>query len=129
MIRCGYWALLTVALWWLLAPRGLSYAYAPLIFIPAGGAGIVAGNAVLHYFLAVMPIRIRVAASMLMAVITGVGPGLAGMLLSGGIFKIIAAVGTEWAPLSVFKAYFLMALILLVPAARAVSKLPPESGN
>ena len=99
------------------------------MFIPAGGAGIVAGNAVLHYFLAVMPVRIRVAASMLMAVITGVGPGLAGMLLSGGIFKIIAAIGTEWAPLSVFKAYFLMALILLIPAARAVYKLPPESGN
>lgn len=126
MIKAGYWALLSIAVLWAAAPRQLSYCYAPLIFIPAGGAGVVAGNAVLHYFLAAMPIRIRVAASMLMAVITGVGPGVAGMLLSGGIFKGIARIGENWEPLSTFKVYFLLALALLALAARVVYRLPPE---
>ncbi len=125
VIQISFWGLLAVSLLWMAAPYGLFYLYASLIFVPVGGAAVAANNAALRYFLAVTPQRLRVAGSMLMAVVTGVGPGVLGMLLSGGIFRWIANYSENWEPLSVFKVYFVAALAALLLLTRVVYRLPP----
>lgn len=123
-IFVSFSVLLMVPLLWLVAPYQLSYVYSSLIFLAFGGAYIVANNSMLTYYLQITPERLWVASSMLTSVVTSVGAGVAGMIISSTIFKIIEKFSGDWVVLNRFKVYFLTAWILLIILSYFVWRLP-----
>ena len=111
---------------WMAAPEKMSYIYCTLIFLTVGAAHVVCSNALTAYYLQVTPAPLRVAASMVTSVVTSVLAGLAGMVLSSTIFKIIDRIGTQWEPLNRFKVYFAVALGLLLVLSITVWRLPRD---
>ena len=96
--------------------------YWALPFFLAGGAGVSIGNSMTHYFLQTVPQENRVAASLFLAVVTGAGAGVAGMLLAGGLIRLAG----HWAgaePFSGYRLYFVLVLVLMGPALYAVTRL------
>ena len=123
-IFVSFSVLLMVPLLWLVAPYQLSYVYSSLIFLAFGGAYIVANNSMLTYYLQITPERLWVASSMLTSVVTSVGAGVAGMIISSTIFKVIEKFSGDWVVLNRFKVYFLTAWILLIILSYFVWRLP-----
>ncbi|MBE6380933.1 MAG: MFS transporter [Lentisphaerae bacterium] len=129
--RCifvSYGIMLIVPVLWLIAPGGLNYWFATLVFLLVGGGYIVGFNTMVTYYLQATPERLWVATSMLTSVVTSVGAGVSGMLLSWLIFLPIERVGGAWEPLSRYKVYFAVVLLLLAGLSFLVWRLP-ETGS
>jgi len=56
--------------------------------------------------------------------VTSVGAGVAGMIISSTIFKVIEKFSSDWEKLNHFKIYFLTTWILLMMLSYFVWKLP-----
>ena len=125
-IFIGYGMLLAVALLWLLAPYQRSYLFSSIIFMIIGAAGVICSNALVTYYLQITPERLRVAASMLTSIVTSVGAGVAGIVLSSLIFKCIANSGEDWQPLNRFKLYFAVSFVILAILSVFIWRLPAE---
>lgn len=129
MVHCSFLLLLTVPFLWEIAPEKLNMPFAVLIFGLIGGAFIMCNNSILTYYLQITPERLWVASSMLTSVVTSVGAGVIGMVLSSGIFRIIDRVGSAWEPLSRFKVYFGVAVVILLMLSYFIWSLPKTGKN
>jgi hypothetical protein len=61
---------------------------------------------------------------MLTSVVTSVGAGVCGMILSAAIFQVIDHAGTEWEPINRFKVYFAVTLLILLALSYFIWSLP-----
>ncbi len=124
VVIAAYCTLLSAAVLWVCCPAGVSAWYWALPFFLAGGAGVSIGNSMTHYFLQTVPQENRVAASLFLAVVTGAGAGVAGMLLAGGLVRLAGSwVGAEADAFSGYRLYFVLVLVLMGPALYAVTRL------
>ena len=123
----SFYILLTVAGLWIFAPMQLDYWHATVIFLIIGGAFVVCSNAMTTYSLHVAPERLWVAASMLTSVVTSVGAGVSGILVTSTLFKYIDKIGVQWVPVNRFKVYFSIALVILLLMSVVVWKLPDDA--
>ncbi len=120
----GFGSLLAVGILWLVAPEKLNYFYAVIIFFLVGAANVICGNSLLNYYLQNTPQKLWVATSMLTSVVTSVGAGVAGMLLSSLIFKIVESKEGDFTALGRFRLYFLITLLLIGVFSYFIWKLP-----
>ena len=120
----GVGSLLVVGILWLVAPEKLNYFYAVIIFFLVGAANVICGNSLLNYYLQNTPQKLWVSTSMLTSVVTSVGAGVAGMLLSSLIFKIVESKEGDFTALGRFRLYFLITLLLIGVFSYFIWKLP-----
>ena len=126
-IVCGFVMMMVVPVFWIFAPLQLDYLHTTLLFLIIGGSFVISSNAMVTYCLHTVPERLWVAASMLTSVVTCVGAGVSGILITSLIYKYIDRFGAEWNPVNRFKLYFVMAAALLSILSIVVWKLPDDS--
>lgn len=120
--------LLLVAVMWILTPAEPSLFRLLVPFLLIGVALAFINNSMVHYFLQTVKKEKQVAASILSSVLTNTGAGLAGMVISGIIWKALTAAGIAAEQRAYFW-YFLVALVILSPGLlvlRALVPLPIE---
>lgn len=125
VLQVAYLVFCAIGCLWIVCPAKLSWFYAGLIFFLIGGAYVTQVNAVLHYFLQTIPEARRIVGSMIISVCTGVGPGLAGMLISGLLLIAVEALQGEAPDLLRYRWYFVFSTILLLPGIAGIRKLAP----
>ncbi|MGI6496239.1 MAG: MFS transporter [Kiritimatiellia bacterium] len=131
MLILAYGLTLATAVLWSCAPASPSAAMplATLLFALAGATRVTSENSVTHYFLQTVPPERRVSATMLLNMATGVGAGLAGMMLSGGLLHFLgrgiepSATGAVMVP--VYRRYFAFAFALLLPGLACLLRMVP----
>lgn len=120
----GFFIQCSMVILWLCAPGEFTWWYLLIPFVVGGCVGVCIGNSMTHYFLSTIPTRNRVASSMFLSVATGAGAGVAGMLLAGGLIKLAGIWAGEAAgPLTAYRIYFALVLILVLPFFYTVSRL------
>ncbi len=124
VVVAGFGIQASMCLFWIFAPSGFCWQYLIWPFLIGSGVGICVGNAMTHYFLQTIPVKNRVASSMSLALATGAGAGIAGMLLAGGLVKWAGSLaGTEG--LGQYRLYFALVLgLVLIPGFFLVRLLP-----
>lgn len=120
-----YLFMLLIGLLWMFAPAKYSFFYLSVPFILCGGTYISMNNSMIHYFLQIVAENRRVAASVLIAIVTGAGAGIAGMLLSGGLLAVIERTTNRLQAPESYKVYFIAATILLLPGLCVLSDMKP----
>ncbi|MGI5868057.1 MAG: MFS transporter [Kiritimatiellia bacterium] len=127
----AYSLMLVTAVLWSFAPDVFTAAMslAALLFALAGATRVTSENSVTHYFLQTVSAERRVSATMLMNMVTGVGAGAIGMLLSGGLLHCLgrgvdpSATGAVMIP--VYRRYFALAFALLLPGLFCLLRMVP----
>ncbi len=124
VVVTGFGIQISLCLFWIFAPAEFHWQYVLCPFLIGSGVGICIGNAMTHYFLQTVPVKNRVASSMTLAVATGAGAGVAGMVLAGTLVKWAGVIaGLEG--LGLYRLYFGAVLIfLLIPGFFLVRTLP-----
>ena len=120
-----YCSTIALCLLWVIGPDTFKWQYTIWPFILAGAANMGTGIAMTQYFLATIPNKERVGASLTIYVISGVTAGLVGSLFGGGLLKWLGGFGLE--PLDMFKLYFLVILAALLGGLLLISKLEPKA--
>ena len=110
------------ALVWLVMPDNLPYFAMAVTFFVLGTANVWALNSSTHYFLQTIQTEHRVGGAVLLAVMSGVGSGIAGMILAGIMLKIIPDFTST--PLAGYRMYFFITALLLLPGLYIFHKLP-----
>ncbi len=118
-----YCLMIVLCLLWVIGPDTFKWYYMVWLFILAGAAIIGTGVSMTHYYLTAIPKKEMVATSLTMYIISGVTAGLIGSFVGGGILKYLNTLGM--APVEMFKLYFLIATLLLLPGLILVSRLKP----
>ena len=127
----AYGAMLATAILWSIAPEahGAAIPLASLLFALAGSVRVTADNSVTHYFLQTVPAERRVPASMLMNMVTGVGAGAIGMLLSGWLLHRLGQGVESPTPgaelIHLYRRYFAIAFALLLPGLALLLRMEP----
>jgi hypothetical protein len=80
-------------------------------------------GAPVHYFLQTVSSEHRVGGSVLLAVVTGVPSGIAGMLVTGTLLELVPSFVST--PLAGYKLYFLITGFILVPGFFIIRSLTP----
>lgn len=124
VVVTGFGIQISLCLFWIFAPAEFHWQYVICPFLIGSGVGICVGNAMTHYFLQTIPVKNRVASSMTLAVATGAGAGVAGMVLAGTLVKWAGVIaGPEG--LGLYRLYFgAVLLFLLIPGFFLVRMLP-----
>ncbi len=124
VVVTGFGIQISLCLFWIFAPTEFHWQYVLCPFLIGSGVGICVGNAMTHYFLQTVPVKNRVASSMTLAVATGAGAGVAGMVLAGTLVKWAGVIaGLEG--LGLYRLYFGAVLVfLLIPGFFLVRTLP-----
>lgn len=124
VVVTGFGIQISLCLFWIFAPVEFHWQYVICPFLIGSGVGICVGNAMTHYFLQTIPVKSRVASSMTLAVATGAGAGVAGMVLAGTLVKWAGVIaGPEG--LGLYRLYFgAVLLFLLIPGFFLVRMLP-----
>ena len=121
--------LILTGMLWLSAPAENNGWYPGIIMLFCGISHISLMNAMNIYFLEMIPQNRRVFASILVAVISGAGSGILGMLFSGTLLKFLGKMDfyrSLWpGPLGLYQAYFAAAVILLLPAVYCIYRMIP----
>ena len=121
--------LIITGMLWLLAPEKNNFWYPGIIMLLCGGTQITLMNAMNIYFLEMIPQSSRVFASILVAVISGAGAGILGMILSGSLLKILGGMDfyrNLWTgPLGLYQVYFAAATVLLLPGIYSIYRMIP----
>ena len=125
VIIVTYLFMLLTGLLWILAPARFHWLYLLLPFILCGGTYVSMNNSMIHYFLQIVEEERRVAASILIAVVTGAGAGVAGMLLAGGLLALVGKLTDKTQAPEPYKLYFIAATILLLPGLCVLSSMIP----
>ena len=108
---------------WVFLPAKMPYIYMLIHFFILGTAGIWGLNSSAHYFLQTVSIEHRVGGSILLAVVTGVIAGFAGIIITGTLLKVTPMLVST--ALDGYKMYFIITAVLMAPATWAFIKLPP----
>ena len=120
-----YLFMLLIGLLWMIAPDRFQWQYLLLPFILCGGTYVSMNNSMIHYFLQIVEEERRVAASILIAVVTGAGAGVAGMLLAGGLLTLVEKLTDKLQTPDPYRLYFIAATILLLPGLCVLSSMKP----
>ncbi len=120
-----YCSSIALCLFWVIGPDAFKWQYTIWPFILAGAAQMGTGIAMTQYFLATIPNKERVGASLTIYVISGVTAGLVGSVFGGGLLKWLGSYSLG--PLDMFKLYFLIVLVALLGGLLLVSKLEPKA--
>ena len=107
---------------WLITPSELPYTVMMIMFFILGTVLVWSGNAATHYFLQTIPVAHRVGGAILLAVISGVGSGVVGMVVAGLVLKIVPHFSST--PLGGYRIYFIISGLLLLPGLQVFLKLP-----
>ncbi|UKI32563.1 MAG: MFS transporter [Lentisphaeria bacterium] len=83
MVLLAYAGMMLIGLLWLCAPASRNNVFLCLPFFVAGAVFVGSSNAITHYFLQTTPPERRVAGSIFISLVTGVGAGISGMALAG----------------------------------------------
>ena len=123
MILLAYAGMMLIGILWLCAPSSRENGYLCLPFLVAGSVFVGSSNAITHYFLQTTPTEKRVAGSIFISLVTGVGAGISGMALAGLLLKWCTgdAAGTP----DGYQAYFAVVTLLLAPGFWLIRRLPP----
>jgi len=102
---------------WAFAPEEMNWLCVSMIFLLNGASFISLINAMNVYFLEMIPDKRRVTASILVAVVSGAGAGIVGMLCSGGLLELLShySVARGSNTITLYRYYFSSATILLFP--------------
>ncbi len=113
----AYCVLLFSACLWIFAPEKMDWRHVSLIFLLNGAAFISLINAMNVYFLEMIPEKRRVAASILVALVSGAGAGIVGMLCSGGLLELLSHHSLEAGAkgIRLYQHYFASAVVLMLP--------------
>ncbi|MFA6930602.1 MAG: MFS transporter [Lentisphaeria bacterium] len=125
VMLAAYIAFCGICCLWIVCPAKLSWIYVGMIFFLIGAAYVAQINSILHYFLQTIPEARRIVASMIISVSTGVGSGIAGMLMSGVLLIAAGHWQGEAADLERYRWYFVVTTILLLPGILGIRKLAP----
>ncbi len=120
-----YLFMLLIGLLWMIAPNSFHWQYLVLPFILCGGTYVSMNNSMTHYFLQIVEEERRVAASILIAVVTGAGAGVAGMFLAGGLLALAEKLTDRLQTPDPYRLYFIAATILLLPGLCVLSSMKP----
>ena len=120
----AYCLMLGIGVIWICAPSHLIGICMMPVFLLCGGAQVSLNNSMIHYFLQTVVPENRVAASIFIAVATGAGAGIIGMLAAGALLKWCAP-ETFAAPLDGYRLYFLLATLILLPGVWILARLTP----
>ena len=93
-----------------------------VMFFILGAIIVWSLNAATHYFLQTIHTIHRVGGAILLAVISGVGSGVAGMVVAGVLLKIVPYLTST--NLGGYRLYFFITGLLLLPGLRVFYKLP-----
>ena len=111
------------ALSWYILPDKLPYVFMLFYFFLLGTVPVLVMGAPVHYFLQTVSSEHRVGGSVLLAVVTGVPSGIAGMLVTGTLLELVPSFVST--PLDGYKLYFLITGLFLVPGFFIVRSLTP----
>ena len=117
-----YILFLVCAFIWLVMQNTLPYFVMMVMFFVLGAVIVWSLNAATHYFLQTINTAHRVGGAILLAVISGVGSGVAGMVIAGILLKIVPHFTST--PLGGYRLYFFITALLLLPGLRVFYKLP-----
>lgn len=126
LILAGFYGLYLICIFWICTPATFFW---PLLIIPflLGPSGnVVIANSLQQYFLATVPKKQQVVASLIISVGTGVASGLIGMFICSLLLKLAAHFNAGGAPLMTYKYYYASVLILLPFLSIFVHKLKRE---
>lgn len=120
----GYWMFALICIFWIFCPVKLNWILALIPFLLGGAASVMVNNAMVHYFLMSIPAARQVASSMFIAVATGAGAGVLGMVLGGSLLKLAAqATAENDNALLIYRLYFVAALACIVMLSTFVHRL------
>jgi MFS family permease len=111
MILLAFSLLIISALLWIAAPAEFHFAYAGLIFLLNGAAGMGAPMALTHYLLNIIPDKDRLGYSLFISMTAGICAGIFSFAVGGGLLKLIPAL--DYSGMEVFKVYFTVIIFLL----------------
>ncbi len=123
----AYCVLLFSACLWAFAPEQMNWLHVSLIFLLNGAAFISLINAMNVYFLEMIPEKRRVTASILVAVVSGAGAGIVGMLCSGGLLELLSQYSVEAGSnaIRLYHYYFSSAAVLMLPGIIMIFGMHP----
>lgn len=121
-----YHCLLSViAVFWIFAPSELSWFYVFIIFLLCGCCFMGIPLVLLNYFLAAVKAEERVGVSLFISISSGICAGVAGMILGSGTLKVLHFFDFS-PPLDLYRVYFGIALIFLLPSIYFITKLEKQ---
>ncbi len=106
---------------WVFSPVSFLSFYTALVFLINGMCLAGINTTLSHYFLSSVPDEERVGANMFIYMISGVAAGLTGTFLGGGLLKLLRFF--EFENLVVYRTYFFIVLIVLVPVIYFVQRV------
>ncbi|MBE6385948.1 MAG: MFS transporter [Lentisphaerae bacterium] len=122
----GFYANYAVIIIWLLLPVTFHPLLAVMPFVICPLCSVISSTALTQYFIHTVPPKDQVAASLLIAVGTGVFAGLPGMILSSLFLKWAAMCNSAGPAIMTYKYYFTGILFLLPLMSLAVHALYKE---
>jgi len=112
---------------WTIAPAAHSVYHLVIIFIITGLCAAGVQTSLYHYFLNSIPPKIRLNASILFNVASGITAGLMGTFLGGGLLKLLRLLGADG--LLVYRIYFIIILFFQGVILFQVYRLRPLKDN
>ena len=107
---------------WMFMSDDKPYIMMNIIFFTLGTITVWSHNSATHYFLQTIHPTHRVGGAILLAVISGVGSGVAGMIIAGLLLKMIPNFVST--PLAGYRIYFFITALILLPGLQIFRKLP-----
>ena len=121
-----YYCLLSViAVFWIFAPGELNWFYVFIIFLLCGCCFMGIPLVLLNYFLAAVKAEDRVGVNLFISISSGVCAGVAGIILGSGTLKILHYFDFS-EPLDLYRIYFGIVLLFLLPAIYFIAKLEKQ---
>jgi MFS family permease len=109
-----------VCLFWILAPEYFHWGYNAITFFLGGVCLFGIDSCLNHYYLTIIPRKSSVSISLWYTTICGVVAGVTGLFFGGGLIHLLAYF-ISYANL--FRYYYLIMLILLIPLSFLISQL------
>lgn len=114
-------SMISIPIFWIAAPMTLVVFYPAVLFLILGMSYAGSMTTLSHYFLTIIPDNQRVGVNMLIFMISGLAAGLSGTFVGGGLLNTLHRLGIE--KLHVYKFYFLIIMIILIPLFFVIKRL------
>ncbi len=113
--------LFVISLMWIFAPATYVWWYCGIIFFICGASFRGLSASLLHYFLMIIPKRDNVGFTLCFTTIGGLVAGVSGIFIAGGIIRIFVITGMDAS--HIYRIYYIIMFILLIPVYYLISKL------